>query len=189
MNQPEMSRHLKIENLGAQFIPDSGSPLILAVSEFSAVLSYQGLSVLVAALIPEEPLRVSIVDQPAATGCLIRIQATRLGFNPRITVSLTKSSSLPGAILINVDPHSRWSLIDRVMLGIAISNLDKVARSEPALSRIGPGAYQFDLQGMIRDRLLESSAPVRWDARLERIDGRDAEIRVGFVSTVTRQDA
>jgi hypothetical protein len=135
-------------------------------------------------LIPQEPLQVTIIDRPEATGCQIRLQATRWGFTPRITVGLDSSPSLQGGILINVDPVNSWSPLDRTMLTIATSNLNRIARSQPEITRLQAGRYQLDLQRLIRDRLLDSSAPVRWDARLERIDGRSSDIRVSFVSNL-----
>lgn len=187
-----MRHHLRLENLEAQFIPGGNgnrSGLTLAVRGLSLSLSRDGLSSVIAALIPEEPLRVRIVDQSDHDGCLIELQATRMGFSARITVSLTPERATPGAILINVDQGSWWSPLDRAMLEIAIRNLEKVASGRPGLRRRRSGAYQLDLQGMIRDQLLDSSAPVRWDARLERIDGSEDQISVRFTSLLEKNGA
>lgn len=186
-----MRHHLRLENLEAQFIPDGNvnqSALMLAVRSLSVTLSRDGLSSVIAALIPEEPLQLRIVDRGEDAGCAIELQATRMGFRARITVGLTLDRSTPGAILINVDPGSWWSPLDRAMLEIAVRNLEKVARSRPGIRRIRSGAYQLDLQGMIRDQLLDSSAPVRWDARLERIDASENQISVRFTSLLEKPD-
>jgi hypothetical protein len=180
-----VKNHITVENLNAQFVEGAnGIPLMFAVRGFSASITQNGLSKLVAALIPQEPLKVRIVDHPGVAGCTIQIQAARMGFTPRITVSIVPAGTLAGAILINVDPANRWSPLDRVMLGIAHHNLDKIAVKQPSVTRLRTGVYQIDLQGTIRDLLLDNSAPVRWDTRLEAIDGSAERIRVEFVSFV-----
>ena len=183
-----MNHHLRIDNLQAHFVPDgSATTLMLALRGLTVVITREGLDEVIAALIPEEPLQVAIVDQPGRLGCLIQLQAMRLGFSARITVGLSPSASAPGAIWINLDQGSRWSPLDRVMLGIAQHNLEKVAAKEPAITRLRDGGYQLDLQQLIRDRLLDSSAPLRWDARLERIEGTDERIEVEFIPMVEQR--
>jgi hypothetical protein len=177
--------HLKIEQLDADLIPDGGKMLMLAIRSLAATLSRDGLQQIVAGAIPGEPLQVRISNDVSPGRCAIYLQATRMGFNARIRIGLEVSRDLAGGILINVDPHGRWSPIDRVMLGIAQHNLDKLARKQPGFSRLGSARYQLELQSVIRDQLLDSHAPVRWDARLKRIDGGDSGIRVEFVSMVT----
>lgn len=177
--------HLKIENFEANLIPDGGVMLMLAIRSLVARLSHDGLQQIVASAIPEEPLQVRISNEASPGRCAIHLQATRMGFNARIRIGLEVASNLPGDILINVDPHRRWSPIDRVMLGIAQHNLNKLVRKQPGFSQAGSSRYQIDLQSVIRDQLLDNHAPVRWDARLERIDGSDQGIRVEFVSMVS----
>jgi hypothetical protein len=180
-----MQHHVQIEKLDADLVADgSASHLMLAIQGLTVVLSHEGLATLLRALIPEEPVQSRIIDEPNSDGCRIQLQATRLGFNARIVLRMKPDTSTPGAILINVDPYNGWSPLDRVMLGIAVSNLDKVARLEPVLQRVRSGVYRADLQGFIRKRLLDSNAPLRWDARLETIEGSQAEIRVFFASMI-----
>jgi hypothetical protein len=124
--------HVQIDNLNAQFIAGgSNAPLMLVVRGFSARITRDGLGELVSALIPDQPLRLYIVDHRNEAGCTLQLQATRAGFTPRITISLSASKTLAGGILINVDPANRWSPLDRVMLGIAHHSLDKIAAKEP----------------------------------------------------------
>ena len=177
------SSHLKVEDIDINFVPD-GDAMMLAIRSLVAHLSHEGLQQIVASAIPQEPLQARISNEAARGQCTIHLQATRMGFNARIQVGLEVAGRLPGGILINVDPHSWWSPIDRVMLGIAQHNLDKLAQKQPGFSRLGNNRYQIDLQSVIRDKLLDSQAPIRWDARLERIDGSDEGIRVEFVSMV-----
>lgn len=180
-----MQHHLQIEKLNAHFVPNGvEAPLVLAVRGFSATMTKDGLAHVVSALVPEEQIDLRIVSVSEQQGCRIQVQARRLGLSPSIKLSLSASTTLPGGILINVDPSSRWSLVDRVMLGIALHNLDKIAAKETEVKRLAPGAYQLDLQGLIRDRILESSAPVRWDSRLESIEASSNQIRVTFTSFV-----
>ncbi|TVR77371.1 MAG: hypothetical protein EA415_00290 [Sphaerobacteraceae bacterium] len=178
------SSHLRVEEIDINLVPD-GDAMMLAIRSLVAHLSHEGLQQLVASAIPEEPLQVSISNDAARGRCTIHLQATRMGFNARIRVGLEVAGRMPGGILINVDPHGRWSPIDRVMLGIAQHNLDKLSRKQAGFSRLESTRYQIDLQSVIRDKLLDSHAPVRWDARLERIDGSPEGIRVEFVSMVT----
>jgi hypothetical protein len=180
-----LKNHITIENLRAELVEGgTGLPLMFALRGFSASITQDGLSKLVAALIPQELLKVRIVDHPGVAGCTIQIQASRMGFTPRITVSIVPANTVAGAILINVDPANRWSPLDRVLLGIAHHNLDKIAVKQPGITRVRTGVYQIDLQGTIRDLLLDNSAPLRWDTRLDAIDGSTERIRVEFVSFV-----
>jgi hypothetical protein len=143
-----LKNHITIENLRAELVEGgTGLPLMFALRGFSASITQDGLSKLVAALIPQELLKVRIVDHPGVAGCTIQIQASRMGFTPRITVSIVPANTVAGAILINVDPANRWSPLDRVLLGIAHHNLDKIAVKQPGITRVRTGVYQIDLRG------------------------------------------
>ncbi len=183
-----MDNHLRVESLEAAFIRDEASTsLALAIRSLTLALSRQGLSIAISALIPDEPLEAQVVEDTDRGGCTIQLQATRLGFRARILIHLKPASDTPGSILINVDPYNRWAPLDRIMREIALTNLQKQASTQPGIQKRTNSEYQLDLQSIIRDRLLDSSAPVRWDARLDRIDATRDEIRVQFVSMVQSQ--
>jgi hypothetical protein len=183
----ELNSHIQLKQLDADLVSGSGKgQLMLAIRRLSVSLSRDGLSTIIAALIPEEPIRSSIVNEPGTSGCKVRLQVTRMGFNARIIVSLSPAPALPGGMLINIDPHNGWSPLDRIMVGIADANLGKIARKQPGVSKIRGGRYQVDLQSLIRDQLLDNSAPVRWDARLEQVEGTPETISVEFVSMVNQ---
>jgi hypothetical protein len=184
---PPAPSDLRIDTLDAALIPD-GAALLLAIRSLSVRLSHDGLQRIVSSLIPEEPLAVRIVNESSAGRCSVELKATRMGFNARIVLRLRVANDLPGGILINVDPYGRWSPVDRIMLGIAQHNLDKLAREQPGFTQVATSRYQVDLQSVIRNKLLDSRAPVRWDARLQRINGSDDAIRVDFVSMVTNEE-
>ena len=181
-----MDNHLRVEDLEASFIQDgSGDSLALAIRSLSVVLSKEGLGVVIAAVIPDEPLEASLLEKSGDDGCTIRLQATRMGFHARILIHLNPDTDLPGSILINVDPYSRWAPLDRIMREIALTNLQKQASTRLGIEKRKNNRYVLDLQTIIRERLLDSSAPVRWDARLDYIEASADEIRVRFVSVVS----
>jgi hypothetical protein len=184
MNNHELMRyHLRIDHVSANFVPGGpGRPLALGVHELTASISREGLMTLVKSLIPDEPLTISIRDDGKHSGATIQVQATRLGFNPRILITLAPGDAVAGSILINVDPSNRWSPLDRVMLGIAQHGLNKAASELTGLLRLGTGVYQLDLQHFIRELLVDNNAPVRWDTQLKAIEGTDERVRVEFVS-------
>jgi hypothetical protein len=177
-----VQHHLRIDHLGADFVSDEqAGALVLGIHELTASVSRDGLAMLVKSLIPDEPLAISLHGDEQQRSTVIRVQATRLGFNPRIGIALRPGESPAGSILINVDPSNRWSPVDRVMLGIAHYNLDKLAEKMPPLAKLGTGRYRLNLQRLIREQLLDSKAPVRWSTYLERIEADTSEIRARFV--------
>lgn len=181
-----MDNHLRIEELEASFIQDgTGQTLVLAIRSLSIVLSKEGLDVVIAALIPDEPLRASIRNDREQSGCAIQLQATRFGFHARIQVHLRTAADAPGSILIHVDPYNRWAPFDRIMREIALTNLQKQASTRSGIQKRKNNRYELDLQTIIRERLLDSTAPIRWDARLDGIESSADEIRVRFVSVVS----
>lgn len=175
---------LQLENLDMQFLHVDAEPeLVLSIRALNLRVTLDGLQKVIASLVPDQPLQVTIDNQPNIAGCTLTLQALKWGLAPRVFISLEPFGSLSGSILINLRPGSRWSMIDRTMLAIATHNLNRIARKQPEVQRLGSQSYRLELQGLIRERLMDSGAPVRWDARLEQIRGTPADIRVEFVSS------
>jgi hypothetical protein len=176
----DAASHLTIESLDARVLPTPGSRVMLSIRSLTVRLGRDGLQTLATALVPDYPLTISIETPGSGSGCLLTVQARQWGFEPRIQVRLDAFGSTAGSILINLTPARRWSPADQAMLGIAVRNLSSVASTNADLRILGSNAYQFDVQRFVRERLIESGVPLRWDTALTRVERAGAAIQIVF---------